>query len=141
MTKLEITIDLILHATEDITKFFKSFKEIFELEQEIFSVSKVSGHFENVITIIHAKITRKPACQFLEKFLEILSKNQKIEIIDEIEERTENSSFHIRFDKQEFVQGKIAFIEKEAIKLKIHAPVYNKKDTVKVFSELFQGRN
>jgi RNA binding exosome subunit len=141
MTKLEISIDVILHATEDIAKFFKSFKEIFELDEEIFSVSEVTGHFENVITILSAKITRKPASRFLEKFLEILSKNQKIEIVDEIEERTENSSFHIRFDKQEFVQGKITFIEKEAIKLKIHAPIYNKKDTVKVFSELFQGPN
>ena len=34
------------------------------------------------------------------------------EIIDQIEERTENSTFYLRLDKQEFIQGKIGFKEK-----------------------------
>jgi len=141
MTKLEVTIDVIVHATEDIVKFFESFNEMFGLEKEVFSISNVMGHFENPITILRAKITKKPARQFLEKFLEILSENQKKEITEEIEERTENSTLHIRFDKQEFFQRRIAFIEKEAIRLKIHTPIYNKKDTVRVFSEIFQKVN
>ncbi len=138
MAKLEITIDLIVHATEDITKFFKSFNEMFELEEKLFSISNVTGHFENPIMIIRAKITKKPAIRFLANFLKILSGSQKMKIIQEIEERTENSTLHIRFDKQEFVQGRIAFIEKEAIKLKIYMPIYNKKDTIKVFTKIFQ---
>ena len=141
MAKLEITIDVFIHATEDIAKFFKFFNEMFEMQEDTFSVSEVTGHFENPITILRAKITQKSASRFLEKFLEILSENQKNEIVDEIEERTENSSLHLRLDKQEFVQGQIAFIEKEAIKLKIHTPVYNKKDTVKVFTKLFRDLN
>jgi len=141
MARLEITIDAIIHATEDIVKFFKSFNEMFDLEEDQFSISKVTGHFENPIMILRANITKKPASNFLENFLKKLSDNQKTEIIGEIEERTENSSLHIRLDKQEFVQGKIAFIEREAIKLKIHTPIYNKKDTVKVFSKLFDDLN
>jgi hypothetical protein len=77
----------------------------------------------------------------MEKFLGILSENQKNEIIQGLEERTENSNLHIRLDKQEFIQGRIAFIEKEAIKIKIQTPIYNKKDTIKVFSRLFQDLN
>ncbi|MDH3276471.1 MAG: exosome protein [Nitrosopumilus sp.] len=138
MVKLEITIDVIIHATEDIVKFFRSFNEMFELEEGIFSSSEITGHFENPITVLRAKITKKPANQFLEKFVGLLSEHQKNEIIDQIEERTENSSLHIRFDKQKFVQGQITFMEKEAIKLKIHTPVYNKKDTIKVFSKFFR---
>ena len=138
MTKLEITIDVIVHATENLTKFFESFNEMFELEEKEFSVSNVTGHFENPITILKAKVSKKPAREFLEKFLKILSEEQKTEIKQEIEERTENSTLHIRFDKQEFTQGRISFIEKEAIRLKIHTPIYNKKDTVKVFSEIFE---
>ena len=141
MVKLEVTIDVIIHATEDLVKFFESFNEMFELKEELFSISNVTGHFENPITILRAKVVKKPARKFLEKFLEILSENQKKEIIQEIEERTENSTLHIRLDKQEFVQGKIAFIEKEAIKVKIYTPIYNKKDTIKVFSEIFQELN
>ena len=138
MTKLEITIDLIVHATEDLEKFFESFNEMFELKEEEFSISNVVGHFENPIMILRAKVTKKPASGFLQKFLNILSQNQKKEIRQEIEERTENSTLHIRLDKQEFIQGRISFIEKEAIRLKIHTPIYNKKNTIKVFSEIFQ---
>ena len=138
MIKLEITIDVIVHATEDLAKFFEFFNEMFELKEEEFSISNVMGHFENPITILRAKITKKPAREFLQKFIEILTEKQKTEIKQEIEERTENSTLHIRLDKQEFIQGRISFIEKEAIRLKIHTPIYNKKDTIKVFSEIFQ---
>jgi len=141
MAKLEITIDVIVHATEDLVKFFESFNEMFGLEEKAFSISHVTGHFENPITILRAKITKKLASQFLEKFLKMLSENQKSEIIKEIKERTENSTLHIRLDKQEFIQGKLTFKQKEAIKLKIHTPIYNKKNTVKVFSEIFQQVN
>jgi RNA binding exosome subunit len=139
MTKLEITIDVIIHATENLAKFFESFKEMFGLEEEDFSISNVTGHFENPITVLRAKIIKKPAKGLLEKFLKKISEEQKTEIKQEIEERTENSTLHIRLDKQEFIQGRIAFIEKEAIRLKIHTPIYNKKETVKVFNEIFQG--
>jgi RNA binding exosome subunit len=138
MIKLEITIDVIIHATENLAKFFESFNEMFELEEKEFSVSNVTGHFENPITILKAKVTKKHAREFLGKFLKILSEKQKTEIKQEIEERTENSTLHIRLDKQEFIQGRISFMEKEAIRLKIHTPIYNKKDTVKVFREIFE---
>jgi RNA binding exosome subunit len=141
MAKLEITIDVIVHATEDTSRFFEAFNEMFELKEEEFSISNVTGHFENPITILRIKISKKSTKQFMEKFLGILSKIQIKEIIQGVEERTEKSTLHVRLDKQEFVQGKISFTEKEAIKLKIHTPIYNKKETVKIFSEIFQKVN
>ncbi|MGD8299783.1 MAG: RNA-binding domain-containing protein [Nitrosopumilaceae archaeon] len=141
MTKLEVTIDVIVHATEDIEKFYESFNEMFGLEKEVFSISHVSGHFDNPITTISAKLSKKEASKFLEKFLENITETQKNEIINQIEERTENSKMYLRLDKQEFVQGKIKFSEREAIRLKIHTPIYNKKDTFKVFSKIFQKVN
>jgi len=141
MSKLEVTIELIFHATESLEKFFQSFNEMFGLKEDVFSISNVKGHFENPITVLRAKFTKKDAIQFLEKFLTRLTEAQKKEIIQEINERTENSTLHIRFDKQEFIQGKVILVEKEAIKLKIHTPIYNKKDTVKVFTEILQNIN
>jgi len=141
MHKLEVTIDVIVHATEDNSKFFEAFNEVFGLDKEIFSITELKGHFENPITIISAKITKKSALEFLDKLLNLLSNDQKNEIIQEIEERTVDSTLHIRLNKQEFVQGRIAFKEKDAIKLKIQTPIYNKKDTLKVFSEIFRKVN
>ena len=65
MNKLEVTIDVIVHATEDNSKFFESFTEVFGLDKEIFSIKELKGHFENPITIISAKITKKSALEFL----------------------------------------------------------------------------
>lgn len=136
MVKLELTIDVIIHATEDIKKFLDAFREMFGLEEDDFTISHVTGHYDNPIIMLQVKISKKPAKELLDKFLKRLSKIQKKEIIQEIEERTQNSTLHIRFDKQDFIQEKISFKEKEAIRLKIHTPIYNKKETVKVFSDI-----
>ncbi|MEK6907732.1 MAG: RNA-binding domain-containing protein [Thermoproteota archaeon] len=136
--KLEVTIDVIIHATEDISKFLKSFEEIFELKEGDFTVNQTTGHFENPITILNAKIEKNQAQKFVEKLVESLSNDQIKELVEEIEERTVDSRFHIRLDKQEFIKGNLIFKEKDAIKVKIHTPIYNKKDTVKIFSKIFQ---
>lgn len=139
--KLEVTIDVIIHATEDISKFLKSFEETFELKEEDFIVNQTTGHFENPIIILNAKIEKNQAQKFVEKLVRSLSNDQIKELIEEIEERTVDSRFHIRLDKQEFVKGNLMFKEKDAIKVKIHTPIYNKKDTVKIFSKIFQVAN
>ena len=136
--KLEVTIDVIIHATEDISKFLKSFEEIFELKEEDFTINQTTGHFENPITILNAKIEKNQAQKFVKKLVGVLSNDQIKELVEEIEERTVDSRFHIRLDKQEFIKGNLIFKEKDAIKVKIHTSIYNKKDTVKIFSKIFQ---
>ena len=74
----------------------------------------------------------------LKKFLELLSKHQISELIEEIEERTVDSRFHMRLDKQELIKGNLILKEKDTIKIKIHTPIYNKKDTIKKFTEIFR---
>jgi RNA binding exosome subunit len=136
--KLEVTIDVIIHATEDISKLLKSFEEMFELKEEDFTVNHTTGHFENPITILNAKIEKNQAQKFVENLVKSLSNDQIKELVEDIEERTVDSRFHIRLDKQEFIKGNLVFKEKDAIKVKIHTPIYNKKDTVKIFSKIFQ---
>jgi len=136
--KLEVTIDVIIHATEDISKLLKSFEEMFELKEEDFTVNHTTGHFENPITILNAKIEKNQAQKFVGNLVKSLSNDQIKELVEEIEERTVDSRFHIRLDKQEFIKGNLVFKEKDAIKVKIHTPIYNKKDTVKIFSKIFQ---
>ena len=137
--KLEITIDMIVHATEDISKITEPFMEIFDIEEESFNKTETTGYFDNPIIMLNTKLVKKQAKTFLKKFLDLLSVPQINQLIEEIEERTEDSKFHLRLDKQEFVQGRIEFSQKDTIKIKIHTPVYNKKNTHDVFSELFHS--
>ena len=113
--KLEVTIDVIVHATEDISKFFKSFEEMFDLKEEEFTIRQTTGHFENPIVVLNAKIEKKQAQKFVEKLIKSLSNDQVNKMIQEIEERTIDSRFHIRFSKQEFIRGSLMFKEKDAV--------------------------
>ena len=136
--KLEVTIEIIIHATEDIKKILDSFEEFFDIKEEDFSKSNLTGHFENPITMLNAKITKKKA----EKFLQVLTSNlpeyQLEEIKDDLENRIQNSKLYLRLGKQEMLGGSLSIQEKDAIKLKIFTPVYNKKDTLKNYVELLK---
>ena len=136
--KIEITIDVIVHATEDIAKIFQSFEDYLDLKESDFTANETIGHFENPIIVLNAKIVKKQAQNFMKKLLGMLSAVQINELIEEIEERTEDSRFHMRVDKQELIKGHLVVSEKDTIKIKIHTPIYNKKDTVKTFTEIFQ---
>ena len=139
--KIEITIDVIVHATEDISKILQSFDEVLEIKEEEFTSIETTGYFENPIIILSAKLVKRQGQNFIKKMLELLPINQINELIEEIEERTIDSRFHLRLDKQELVKGKLAISEKDTVKIKIHTPIYNKKDTVKIFTEIFQMVN
>jgi len=139
--KIEVTIDVIIHATEDIVRIFQSFEEVLDLREENFTIHETTGHFDNPIIMLNAKIVKKEAQNFIKKLLKLLSSEQINELIEEIEERTIDSRFHMRLDKQELVKGNLVFGEKDTIKIKIHTPIYNKKDTVKTFTEIFQIAN
>ena len=136
--KLEITIDVIVHATEDISKIFQSFYDILEIEEKSFSITETTGYYENPIIMLNAKLVKKQAKSFMEKFLKLLSKNQINQLIEEIEERIADSKFHLRLDKQELIKGTLVLSEKDTIKIKIYTPIYNKKETIEKFSEVFQ---
>jgi len=141
VNNLEITIDVIVHATEDITKIFQSFSEFLNIKEDEFTINETTGHFDNPITILNVKIIKKQAQNFINKLLELLPNEQINELVEEIEERTVDSRFHMRLDKQELINRKLRVKEKDTIKIKIHTPIYNKKDTVKIFTEIFQIAN
>jgi len=139
--KIEITIDVIIHATEDISKIFQSFENVLDLKEENFTIKETKGHYENFIILLNTKIVKKEAKNFMKKLLVLLPAKQVNDLIAEINERTINSRFHMRLDKQELIKGNLTISEKDTIKIKIHTPIFNKKDTVKIFTEIFQIAN
>ena len=139
--KIQVTIDVIIHATEDISRIFQSFEKVLDLKEENFTIHETTGYFDSPIIMLNAKIVKKEAQNFMKKLLKLLSVEQINELVEEIEERTVDSRFHMRLNKQELIRGNLTFGEKETIKIKIHTPIYNKKNTVKIFTEIFQITN
>lgn len=138
--KIEITVDVIIHATEDISKIFQSFEEILEIKEEDFSITETTGYFENPIILLNSKLVKSQAQKFIKKLVRLLPMDQVNNLIEEIEERTIDSRFHLRLDKQELVKGKLIVSQKDTIKIKIHSPIYNKKDTIKIFTEILHSQ-
>ena len=44
--KIEITIDVIVHATEDISQILQSFDEILEIQEEEFTSIETTGYLK-----------------------------------------------------------------------------------------------
>ncbi|MBT3573626.1 MAG: exosome protein [Nitrosopumilus sp.] len=140
VNKIEVTIDVIIHATEDISKIFQSFNEILEIEEENFNIIETTGYFENPIILLNSKLVKNQAQEFIKKLVKLLPVDQVNNLIEEIEERTTDSRFHFRLDKQELVKGKLIVSQKDTIKIKIHSPIYNKKDTIKTFTDILHSQ-
>ena len=70
--KLEIIIDIIIHATEDISKILHSFNKILEINEEDFNITNTTGYFGNPIIIENTKLVKKQAKAFMKKFFGLL---------------------------------------------------------------------
>lgn len=134
--KVEVTVEVIIHATEDEKKIFDSFFDVFGLEESEFTKEQLVGHYENPIIFLRAKITKGKAKNFIKKLVSSLPEDQIAEIIDDIENRIQDSMLHIRLGKQELVKRNLALQENDAVKVKIYTPVYSKKDTAKIYTKL-----
>ena len=139
--KLEVTVEIIAHATENVEKILDSFFELFSIQKEEFSKQNLTGHFDNPITLLRAKIKKKDAKSLVEKLVSKIPKDEFEALIDDIENRLENSTLHLRFGKQDMIKGKMIQEEKDAIKFRIVTPSYNKKDTVKNYVMLLTGKS
>ena len=139
--KLEVTVEVIIHATEDPQKIFDTFEKLFEIKEDEFSKKNLTGHFENPITMLMAKITKTKAENFIQKLVMKIPKGQLDELISDLENRIQNSTLHVRVAKQDLIQEKINLQEKDVIKIKIFMPIYQKKNTLKNYVELLTVSN
>ena len=141
VNKLKVTVEIIVHATEDLKTILDAFEKLFEVKEEGFSKKNLTGHFENPITMLNAKITKTKAENFIKKLVMKIPKGQLDELIGDLENRIQNSSLHVRLGKQDLIQGVVSLQEKDVIKLKIFMPIYQKKNTLKNYAHLLTVSN
>lgn len=137
-TRTEITVDMIIHATEDISKFFRVFENVFGINEKNFTKQNLVGHFDNPIILLNLKLTKKSAKEFIEKLVSKIPAGTIENILNDIENRVEDSTLHFRLDKEEFVKEKFILTEKNPVKIKIFTPIFSKKEISQIFSELLR---
>jgi len=134
-TKLTVTIEIIAHATEDIKKILKPFAD-YEIKYEEFSIQNLTGHFENPISRIWAKIKKEKAKSFVKKFISKMPDEEMKILIETLESRIQNSTLYLRLLKQKFIEGKLTLGEKDSIRISISTPIYQKQKSTKTYLEL-----
>ncbi len=134
--RLEVDIQLIVHATEDLEKIFATFKETFDVDREEFDSQDLTGHFENPIILLHSKIKKKKAQFFVKKLVASISREQIDTIIEDLENRYDDSTLYLRISKQLLITGQIVLSDKEPVKIKIFTPIYKQGDVEATFTRL-----
>jgi len=138
--KIEVTIEIIVHATEDINTILECFFEIFDIKDREFSRKALTGHFDNPITLLKLKIKKNDAENFVKTLISKIPKGELAGIIDELENRIQESALHIRLGKQDLIQGSLVLQEKDAIKVKIYTPVYLKKNILRSYTQILKSK-
>lgn len=134
--QLEVTAEVILHATEDNKKIFDPIFELFQIKEDEFIMEKTLGHYGNTILLAKTKLAKKRAEEFVKKLASRISKTQMKDLIENIDLHFEDTSLFLRIGKNELVSKEVSLQQNNAIKIKIKMPVYKKDEISKKYIEL-----
>lgn len=137
--KIEATVNVIVHSTEDVSRIIQSLAGVLGLEPDGITMRHTTGHFGNPITTLDCRLVKRQAVEFVKRLTGLISGEQIDSLISQIPERIADSRFHMRLDKQELVKGTVLVSDDGAVKIGIQTPIYRKNDTVRIFSEILGG--
>jgi len=131
VTKINLKIEIIVHATEDYQKISDSLCDIFEIESSEITKKEFLGHFGNPILMLHIQMKNKRAEGLIKKLISTVSRDDVKDLLAGMDERISDSTLYLRFSKQNFVKKTLTFQEKDPVRIMIFTPVYIKKNVVK----------
>ena len=139
VTKINLKIEIIVHATEDYQKMSDSLCDMFEIESSEITKKEFSGHFGNPILMLHIQMKNKRAEGLIKKLISTISRNDVKDLLAGMDERISDSTLYLRFSKQNFVKKTLTFQEKDPVRIMIFTPVYIKKNVVKTYKKLLES--
>jgi RNA binding exosome subunit len=134
--QFEVTVELIIHGTEDSKKIFEPILELFQIKEDEFTMEKTLGHYGNTILLAKISLTKKRAEEFAKKLASLISKDQLNDMIENIDTHLEDTSLFLRIGKNELVSKEVSLQQNNAIKIKIKMPIYKKDQISKKYIEL-----
>jgi len=139
VTKINLKIEIIVHATEDYQKISDSLCDIFEIESSEITKKEFLGHFGNPILMLHIQMKNKRAEELIKKLISTISRDDVKGLLAGMDERISDSTLYLRFSKQNFVKKTLTFQEKDPVRIMIFTPVYIKKNVVKTYKKLLES--
>ena len=139
VTKINLKIEIIVHATEDYQKISDSLCDIFEIESSEITKKEFLGHFGNPILMKQIQMINKRAKGLIKKLISTISRDDVKDLLAGMDERISDSTLYLRFSKQNFVKKTLTFQEKDPVRIMIFTPVYIKKNIVKTYKKLLES--
>ena len=139
VTKINLKIEIIVHATEDYQKISDSLFDVFEIESNEITKKEFLGHFGNPILMLHIQMKNGRAEELIKKLISTISRDNVKSLLADIEGRISDSTLYLRFSKQNFVKKTLTFQEKDPVRIIIFTPVYIKKNIVKTYKNLLES--
>ena len=139
VTKINLKIEIIVHATEDYQKISDSLYDVFEIESSEITKKEFLGHFGNPILMLHIQMKNKRAEGLIKKLISTISRDDMKGLLAGMDERISDSTLYLRFSKQNFVKKTLTFQEKDPVRIMIFTPVYIKKNVVKTYKKLLES--
>ena len=139
VTKINLKIEIIVHATEEHQKISDALYDIFEIEPNEIPKQEFLGHFGNPILMLHIQMKNKRAEVLIKKLISAISQDDVKSLLSGMDERISDSTLYLRFSKQDFVKKTLTFQEKDPVRIMIFTPVYIKKNIVKTYRELLES--
>ena len=139
VTKINLKIEIIVHATEDYQKISDSLCDMFEIESSEITKKEFLGHFGNPILMLHIQMKNKRAEGLIKKLISTISRDDVKDLLAGMDERISDSTLYLRFSKQNFVKKTLTFQEKDPVRIMIFTPVYIKRNVVKTYKKLLES--
>jgi len=136
-SRVRAQVSFILHATEDPEKFFAAFKE-YGLDRADFESSNHTGHFDNTIMLWSAS-PGPGSDKLVKSTIQKMNMQQIQSILDDIKIYVSDSALYLRFDRQEFVQGRLALSQSNPVKIRIILPTYGRTDPRVAYADLLRS--
>jgi len=108
---LKIKIESFSHATEDLDKVIQAIKNLVNIPNLSFNITKLKGHWGNVIYHISTILENSDSMNFVKRIAENLKEEEKILLNQRINLHVnEEGWLYLRFDKQKSFNNEIKMV-------------------------------
>ena len=120
---MRASVDVILHATEDESLYRAALASVLGIGDGI-RVRAASGHYGNRIRVMSARVRGAGAALLVDAVAGAMRPGDAERVAGGIGAHVSDGGLHLRFDKQEFVQGRLALGGPEPVRVRIAAPAH-----------------
>lgn len=116
-------VDVILHATESEPLYRGAFGSVLGIGAGI-RVRAAEGHYGNRIRVMSAQARGAGAARLAGAVAGAMAPGDAERVAARIGEHVSGAGLHLRFDKQEFVRGRLALGGPEPVRVRIAVPAH-----------------